>query len=62
MSLKQNNNELNVIMKNGFKANLEKIKNVTDLYVDRKIVNFRTASNIVVQLAHPTKNNINRAA
>ena len=61
MTLKQNINELNVIMKNGSKANLDKIKNVLYLHVDRTIVNFRTARHIVVQLAHPTKQNINRA-
>ena len=49
MTIKQNINELNVIMKNGTQANLDKIKNVIDLNVDRKIVNFRTARKIVVQ-------------
>ena len=61
MTVKQNVYELNVIMKNGSKANLDQIKQVKDLYVDRKIINVKTAKHLVVQLAHPTERNINSA-
>ena len=44
MALNQNINELNVIMKNGSKANLNKIANIISLYVDSKIVNFKTST------------------
>ena len=50
-----------ILWNEGSNANLDKIKNVIDLYVDRKIINFRTPRNIVVQLAHSTKQNIKRA-
>ena len=53
MAIKQNINELNVIIKTGSNANLDKIKYIIDLYNDRKMADFRTARNIVVQLAHP---------
>ena len=53
MAIKQNINKLSVIMKSGSNANLDKIKYIIDLYGDRKMVDFTTARNIVVQLAHP---------
>ena len=40
MTLKQNTNELNVTMKNGSNANLDKIKHVIDLYVYGKDIQF----------------------
>ena len=40
--------------------NVDKIKNF-EIYGDRRIVMFKTAKNLVLQLAYPTKQNINRA-
>ena len=45
-------------MKNGSKANLEQIQK-NKCFI--KHINIRTTENIVAQLAHPTKHNINRA-
>ena len=61
MTLNHNIHELNAIMKNGSKVNLDKCKHALDLNVDRQIVNVRTARHIVVQLAYPTTHNIHRS-
>ena len=45
MTIQQNTNELNVLMKNGSNANLDIIEDAIAVYVDRKIVNFKTANN-----------------
>ena len=41
MAVKQNTNELNVLMKNGSKANLDQIEDAIAAYVDWKIVALR---------------------
>lgn len=61
MNVKQNTTDLNGVMKHGSKASQDKVKNIIDWYVDRKIINFKTARNIVVQIAHPTGYNKNRS-
>ena len=48
------------VTKNGSKANIDKIQNVIDLSVDRKIVNSRPL-NIVLELAHSTCHNKKRS-
>ena len=55
MAIKQNN-ELNVLMKNGSKANPYK-KDTVDVCADRKTVNVKTARDLVVELAFQTGNN-----
>ena len=54
MALNQNINELNYFFyEEWLKSQSRKAQNI-DLYLDRKIINVRTARNVVVQLAHPT--------
>ena len=52
MTIKQNSNEINVLMKTGFKAYFDQKK--LDLFADREINDFDTARNCVGELDFQT--------